>query len=107
MASGARSALTGDAAQEGPDSAARCQRWLQFAFLTLRRIKWDLERASVRGGRGSPADGVQKGLEAPRVIETGRVGQGHALEHARAGLKLPDDLEFLAQAIVFEERETW
>jgi hypothetical protein len=65
-----------------------------------------VQARDVGRGDGAPAHGVKEGVEAPRVVEAlARVGQLRALEDRSAGLDLPDDLEFLAPAVVLDRLE--
>ena len=64
-----------------------------------------LECPHVGGGDRAPAHGVEEGVEAARLVEAGGFGQGRLLEHAGAGLELPDDLELLAERVVLDGGE--
>ncbi len=61
-----------------------------------------LDVPHVSRGRRTPAHGIEKGVELVGRIEAGGVGQGDLLDDPGPRLKLPDDLEFFAQAVVFD-----
>ena len=66
------------------------------------RAKRRLDVPHVGGRRGSPTNGVEKGIEPVGGIEAGRFRQRHLLNDRCARLEFPDHLEFLAQAVVFD-----
>ena len=73
----------------------------------------DLDAAAERGldvlvvGRrgGPPTHGVQEGVERPRLVEPGPLGQGHFLDHPGPRLDFPDDLQLLAQTVILDGGE--
>ena len=64
-----------------------------------------LQGPHVGGGGRAPAHGVEEGIESSGRIEAGRSRQRRPLADLRAGLQLPDDLQFLAQGIVLDRRQ--
>ena len=67
--------------------------------------KGGLDVPHVGGRRGTPADGIEESVKLVGRIEAGGIGQGDLLDDPGSRLKLPDDVEFFAQAIVFDRRQ--
>ena len=64
-----------------------------------------LDVLHVGGGGGTPAHGVEEGVELVGRVEAGRFGQGDLLDDLGPRLDLPDDLQFFAQAVVLDRGE--
>ena len=60
---------------------------------------------SVGGRSGTPADGVEEGVELVGRVEAGGLGQGDLLDDLGPRLELPDDLQLFAQAVVLDRGE--
>ncbi len=61
-----------------------------------------LELAGVGDGCSAPAYGVEEGFEAGWLVEAFGLRQFHLFEGTGAGLDFPDDLQFLAEGVVFD-----
>ncbi len=73
----------------------------QFDAAAKRR----LQRFDIGAGDGSPAHGIEEGVEALRRVEAVRRGQRVPFDHAHARLDLPDDLQLFSQRVIFHRTE--
>src|SRR5262245_11284725 len=64
-----------------------------------------LDAMDIGGAGGAPADGIKEGVEAGGWVEPGRLGQGDLLVNAGGNFQLPDDLQFLPEAVVLDRRQ--
>ena len=64
-----------------------------------------LDVLHVGGRGGAPADGVKEGVEVVGRVEARRFGQRDLLDDLGARLDFPNDLQFFAEAVVFDGGE--
>src|SRR5262249_50823571 len=64
-----------------------------------------LDVLHISGGGGSPAHGVEEGIQLVGLVEAGWFGQGDLLDDPGSWLDLPNDLQFFAEAVVLDRGE--
>src|SRR5262245_34500361 len=69
------------------------------------RTERSVNGADVGCRGGSPAYRVEESIQLVRGIEACGIWQRYFFDKPRSGLKLPDDLELFAQAVVLNRRE--
>lgn len=84
----------------------RADNWIELVVLDCdTAAERRLERPDVGSRAGTPPYGGEEYVKAVGRVESCRVGQRNALVHACAGLDFPDDLKFLAEAVVLDGGE--
>ena len=66
------------------------------------RAERGLDVLHVGAGGGTPAHCIEEGVQFIGRVKAGRLGQGNLLYDLGPRLDLPDDLQFLAQAVVLD-----
>ncbi len=64
-----------------------------------------LDVLHVGGGCGTPADGIEKGVEPVGFVEAAGLGQVDFLQLPGSRLQLPENLEFLAEGVILDRRK--
>lgn len=68
--------------------------------------EWSMKGESFGGGDGSPADGIEEGIESCRRVKSEMwVGQFGTFVDACTGFEFPDDLERIAESFVIDGGE--
>ena len=81
--------------------------WVELEVLDAdATAKRSLQKASVGIGGSTPTNSVEKGFEGVGVILAGDRRQPRTFDDLRTGLDLPDDFEFLTQAILVNRGES-